>query len=421
MALISNSERREIERRWASISEPSVYDDSETERTLKLSVQERQWLADHPVIRVHNETDWPPFNFFEDGKALGFSIDYMNLLAAMVDVKVEYVTGPTWSEFLDMMKSGELDVMLNIVKTPERQKFLLYTKPYAFNPNTILSRRETLYDSLEQLSGKTVAIPKGFFYEEILTRDYPRIKLHLVKNMDESMKAVIFGRADAALGELAVLNYLMDRAMITGHMLSGEVILGGVNYTQLNIATRKDLPILVSILSKAMAAVAPEEVKVLRQRWIDVAAKAASKPSKFELTDDEKAWLAEHKTMRLGGDNAYPPFEFLDENGDYSGMASEYVRLISEKIGIKMTVVPDLKWSEVLSGAQSGDLDILPAATQTVQRESFLNFSKSYMVFPTVIVTRDDHALITGLSDLTGETLAQTKGYSDLPHLIGPI
>ena len=413
MALIGQSERREIERRWASVSEPSVFDDSKTERQLNLSVRERQWLADHPVIRVHNETDWPPFNFFENGTAQGFSIDYMNLLAALIDVKIEYVTGPSWSEFLDMMKSGELDVMLNIVKTPERQKYLLYAeKPYAYNPNTILSRRDTPYENLEQLSGKTVAIPKGFFYEEILKRDYPRIKLHLVKNMDESMKAVIFGRADAALGELAVLNYLMDREMITGHTLSGEVVLGGVNYSQLNIAARKDLPILVSILTKAMAAVPPEEVKALRQRWIEITATATPKTSKFELTDDEKAWLAAHKNLRLGIDNAYPPFEFADENGNYSGMATDYVRLISDKLGIEMTVVPDMSWSEVLSGVQSGGLDVLPAAAKTEERETFLNFSRPYMVFPTVIITRDDHPIVAGLSDLTEDTLAQTKGYS---------
>ncbi len=412
MALVTKSKRREIERRWASISEPGIFDAEVTEKRLNLSVQERQWLTDHPVIRVHNETDWPPFNFFEGGKPQGFSIDYMNLLASMIGVKFDYVTGPTWNEFLGLMKSGDLDVMLNIVKTPERQKYLLYTKPYAFNPNSILSRREAPYDDLEQLYGKTVALPKGFFYEEIFKRDYPRIKLHLVKNVTESMKAVAFGKADAALGELAVFNYLLGREMMTDLVLSGEVKLGGANYSQLNIATRKDLPLLISILSKAMNVVAPEEVMVLRQRWISVATTAVPKAVKLELTDGEKAWLAEHKTMRLGIDNSYPPFEFMDENGVYSGIASEYVRLISKKLGVEMKVVPGLLWAEVISGVISRDLDILPAATKTSIREAFLNFSKPYMAFPTVIITRDDHALVSGLFDLTGKSIAQTKGYS---------
>ena len=45
----------------------------------------------------------------------------MNLLAERVGLEVEYVTGPSWGEFLEMMKRGELDVMLNIVKTRDRE------------------------------------------------------------------------------------------------------------------------------------------------------------------------------------------------------------------------------------------------------------------------------------------------------------
>jgi len=85
-----------------------------------LSYDELAWIKDNPTVQVHNEVDWPPFNFNENGKPVGFSIDYMDLLAKKIGFKVNYVTGPTWQEFLDMMKSGELDIMLNIVKTPER-------------------------------------------------------------------------------------------------------------------------------------------------------------------------------------------------------------------------------------------------------------------------------------------------------------
>ncbi len=412
MALVSNEERREIERRWASISDPGSLDTEKEEKRLNLTVQERQWLADYPVIRVHNETDWPPFNFFEDGESRGFSIDYMNLLASMIGVKVDYATGPTWNEFLGMMKSGDLDVMLNIVKTPERQKYLLYTKPYAYNPNSILSRKDAPYNDLQQLIGKTVALPKGFFYEEILKRDYPRIKLHLVKDVSESMKAVVFGKADAALGELAVFNYLMGREMMSGLVLSGEVDLGGSNYSQLNVATRKDLPVLASILRKAMAAVSPEEVKVLRRRWVDVTATAVPQRPKLKLTEAEKAWLAEHKYIRLGVDPDYPPFDFVGEDGTYSGMASDYVRLISERLGIAMEVVPDLSWEQVVNRMKERTIDVLPAAAKTPEREPFMSFSRPYIAFPVIIVTREDYSFISGLDDLNGRKVALMKGYA---------
>lgn len=234
---------------------------------IALTEKEKSWIKDNPRIRVHNETDWPPFDFAENGEPRGLSIDTMDLLAGKIGIEVEYITGPTWNEFLGMMKAGTLDVMLNIVKTPERQKYLLFTPPYADNPNTILSRRESVYQNLEQLFGKTVSVPKGFFYEEILTRDFPKIKVLAVKNTLDSMKAVSFGRADAAFGELAVFNHLLAEHLMSDLVVSGEVKMGDPEFALLNIATRKDLPILASILTKAVKAVTDEERKVIRERW----------------------------------------------------------------------------------------------------------------------------------------------------------
>ena len=244
---------------------------SDPERApLTLSAEEQAWLSANPVIRVHNELDWPPFNFNKERIPQGLSIDVMNLLAERAGLKVEYISGPSWNEFLGMMKSGDLDVMLNIVKTPDRQTYMLYTRPYVDNPNTILSRRDAPYDSLEQLFGKTISVPKGFFYEEILKRDFPRIKLHLVKDTLDAMKAVTFGEADAALGELAVFNYLKTRHLITDLVLSGEVGMGDLEYALLNIATRKELPLLVSILDKALQSVTLDEHSAIRDRWVGV-------------------------------------------------------------------------------------------------------------------------------------------------------
>lgn len=236
----------------------------------EFSAEERAWIEANPSIRVHNETDWPPFNFAIDGVPQGYSIDYMNLLGERTGLKVEYITGPTWDEFLDMMREGTLDVMLNIVKTPDRQKYLLYTPPYADNPNTILSRKEDGYASLEQLSGKIVSVPKGFFYEEVLSREFPDIKLHLVKGTLETIKAVSFGKADAAVGELAVFNHLLEQHSMTGLAVSGEVKMGDPELSLLNIATRKDQPVLISILRKGVASISPEEKNEIRNKWVSV-------------------------------------------------------------------------------------------------------------------------------------------------------
>ncbi len=48
----------------------------------------------------------------------------MNMVASKLGFKVDYVSGPSWGEFLGMIKNKELDVMLNIVKTEDRKKYI---------------------------------------------------------------------------------------------------------------------------------------------------------------------------------------------------------------------------------------------------------------------------------------------------------
>ncbi|MFP6734460.1 MAG: transporter substrate-binding domain-containing protein [Rhodospirillales bacterium] len=338
MGRISDAERSAIQRRWTSIgvlTAPSAEVSPDVPDIL--TKEERQWLADHPVIKVHNEKDFPPLNFFAAGRAQGFSIDYMRLLASKIGVRLEFVTGPTWSKFLGMMQSGELDIMLNIVRTPEREKFLLYTRPYASNPNSILSRKGEIYQNLESLQGKTVAVPRGFFHEEILGKDFPRIKLHLVTNILEGMKAVAFGDADAAVGELAVFNYLLGRELMTDLVVSGELKLGSESFNQLRIAARKDLPVLAAILEKGMDAITPDELKLLRDRWITGASTVIAGAE--ILNEEERGWLKEHPVIRFTPDPSFPPFEFFDEQGQFRGIAADYIDLIQKKLNIRFEII----------------------------------------------------------------------------------
>ena len=281
-----------------------------------------------------------------------------------------------------MMKSDDLDVMLNIVRTPDRQEYMLYTRSYAANPNAILSRRDTPYDSLEQLFGKTVAVPKGFFYEEVLGRDFPQVQLYLSEDTTESMKAVSFGKADAALGELAVFNYLIARNLMTDLVVSGEVKMGDPEYALLNVAVRDELPILRSILDKGLESIGPEETRTIRQKWLGGFRNAAREKPTPVLTDQERGWLNEHRHIRLGVDPAYPPFEFVAEDGTFSGMASDYVRLVNERLGIDIEVVPDLSWRQVLDGARARELDLISAAAETPERREYLEFATPHMSFP---------------------------------------
>jgi two-component system sensor histidine kinase/response regulator len=98
-------------------------------------------------------------------------------------------------------------------------------------------------------------------------------------------------------------------------------------------------------------------------------------------TDEELAFLQEHPVIRLGVDPGFVPFEFIDKDGEYKGIAADYISLISEKTGLQFEVVKGLTWPEAYEMALAGDIDVLPAIGKTTEREQFFLFSKPYYYF----------------------------------------
>ncbi|WP_242470084.1 response regulator [Allochromatium vinosum] len=235
---------------------------------IALTEAERAWLREHPVIRAHNEQNWPPFNFNSYGEPRGFSIDYLNLLADKLGLRVEYQTGSDWNVFMDRIRDKRLDLMLNIVATEERRADLLFTESYATTPNVIVSRRDQPFADLNDLRGRVVAFPAGFFVESLLSRYYPDIRRLPSEDALEALKAVALGRADAAIGRDAVVRYQIAGNLLTNLRISGEVESVDPDITGLRIGVRNDWPLLHSALGKAMAHVTQEELKHLRERWL---------------------------------------------------------------------------------------------------------------------------------------------------------
>ena len=65
-----------------------------------------------------------------NGRLSGYTIDLWHMANRYMDVKVEYVGyGKNWNELLQMLEHGELDILTNAQKSPEREQIFAFTKP----------------------------------------------------------------------------------------------------------------------------------------------------------------------------------------------------------------------------------------------------------------------------------------------------
>jgi polar amino acid transport system substrate-binding protein len=377
---------------------------------LDLTAEELAWIADNPVIRVHNETNWPPYNFNVDGEPTGFSIDYMRLVAERAGFEIDFVSGPDWNEFLDMMRSGDLDVMLNIVDTPARREFLLFTEPYAItSPVLAVQEQVTGLSSLNDLAGRNVCIPQGSSTEEFLRQAYPDLNLVPLSDATACLHAVADGRAFASIEGYSILNHLLESNRVPGLKIA-SIAVDPTMASVMGIATNIDQPVLRNILQKAMDSLEPAAVASVRQQWLGAPPTTPAVAIEADLTAEERRWIAENPVLRVHNEMDWPPFNF-NENGQPVGYSIDYMNIIARKIGVQVEYISGPTWQEFMDMIRSGDLDVMLNITATPERSAYMLFTEPYLQMPAAVVVGDPDLQLQSYEDLYGKRVAVIEGF----------
>ncbi|MBN2644307.1 MAG: transporter substrate-binding domain-containing protein, partial [Desulfuromonadaceae bacterium] len=234
----------------------------------QLTEEENNYLQSKPVIVFHNERDWKPYDYFENGAPKGFCIDVVHLIARKVGFEAKFLSGRSWDEYLYLLQNKQIDVIHNAAITPERERYMLFTGSYLRFSDALFVHRETKgIKSLKDLQGKTLAVVQNYYQEDLLRLYYPQINLLPVKSTTGGISAVSTKKALAAINEVGVSNSFLNDFGIQ------DVVLGGLVqddrfHRDLHIAVHRDNRILRNILQKGLEAISAEEMASLRKKWL---------------------------------------------------------------------------------------------------------------------------------------------------------
>lgn len=128
------------------------------------------------------------------------------------------------------------------------------------------------------------------------------------------------------------------------------------------------------------------------------------------FTKSEIEWIKKHPVINFGYEPNWPPYEIY-ENGVYTGISGDYIKMIEIHTDIDMVPIPNITWQETLSGLQDGEIKVAALAGITQEREKYLHFTEPHITDPIVIVTQSGYKFISGVSDLEGKTLTLPEGY----------
>jgi PAS domain S-box-containing protein len=230
---------------------------------------ERQWLVEHDRLIRIGITEIPVQILRGDtpGNYKGLSIDYIKLLERNLRCKFKLVYYKTWNEVMQAAQNKEIDMIFAAQKTPERSKYLLFSRPYIELPNMIIVRKNMkgLF-ALPMMTGLKIACSEGSAVHEFLREKYGYLDLYPVTDELSGLIKLSFGEVDAMVVELSRASYYIEKAQITNLRVAGSA---GLKY-ELRFASRKDWPILNSILNKGLSSITDQDREIITRKWITV-------------------------------------------------------------------------------------------------------------------------------------------------------
>lgn len=113
----------------------------------------------------------------------------------------------------------------------------------------------------------------------------------------------------------------------------------------------------------------------------------------FLMTGLGNSAFAQDKVYINGIDANYPPFSFIDKNGNPDGLDVKAVDWIAEEMGFKVKHQPT-EWDAIIPSLKNKKIDMIASGmTVTEERKKEVNFSIPYNETIMVLVTKKDAAL----------------------------
>lgn len=231
-----------------------------------LTAEEQQWIKAHPVLRVGVVGDLIPFEYLSAGVLRGLSSHYLEVVSRATGLQFTYVPNPSMVEREAMLLHGQVDLLSTHFRyegAPVSTDLLLF--PYHSSSPIIVTRVDSpaVFD-LEQLQGKTVAVPNVEHYEAMFRKKTIKARLIKSSSAPDMLTMVKDGRADAVVAsETFLMPYLYRQfqgILETSGVVSGQQL-------DVSMAVAADQKLLYSILDKVLASITVEQRKDIYRRW----------------------------------------------------------------------------------------------------------------------------------------------------------
>ena len=306
------------------------------------------------TIRVGSFED--TFNYVDkNGVRRGYGYELMQALAGYTGWKFEYVKCD-WSDCFDKLENGEIDIMGDISYTDERAQKMLFPDESMGEEKYILyadlSDMDIGTSDFKSMDGKRVGVLMGTEPEIMLTEWENKNGIHTehvnVNNDDDVEKKLANHEIDCFVS--------LEESLWSEQGISSVTTIGksGI-YFAIN-KERSDIKTELDYAMRQLEQDSPFFKADLYKKYFTLAYNQS-------LTGEEKLWLEEHGSIRIGFLNNDPAiFSMDEETGKLTGMLSEYVSYAKDCLGnqtLKFNIQEYDDYSEMFQALQEHEIDMI--------------------------------------------------------------
>lgn len=165
------------------------------------------------AIEAVGDNSYPPHVYVNaEGEPDGFDIEVLKRIAEIEGWDMN-INLSDWYSARNAVIKGQADILVGVVKTPDRTRLLDFSEPYMESRMVIFVYKDNYYiHSLADLRNRRLGLQKASMADDYLKESkYRDIKLYRYPNQIEGMRALCQGKIDAMVGNYYTGMYWLEK------------------------------------------------------------------------------------------------------------------------------------------------------------------------------------------------------------------
>ena len=162
------------------------------------------------VLKAGVQVAQVPWGFSDaSGKLTGYDVEFIEMVAKDLGVKPEFVP-VTPANRTAALLTGQVDVLAAVMGIfPDRQKAVLFSRPYAVNENIIIAKAGPPMKGWADLKGMRIGVPRGTPQDTAVTKgNPPGATIQRFDDDATTVQALVSGQVDAIGAAVTQVNNL---------------------------------------------------------------------------------------------------------------------------------------------------------------------------------------------------------------------